>query len=111
MKKLLGNVDNPEEKEIESLCKLLTTVGNSLDTQKARAHMDVYFSQMKELTKSPHVTPHMQFMLQVCEFHYFQCASLTIFNRMLLNSVNVNGFLGKHTVFPLCPLSPRFTKW
>jgi len=55
VKKLLGNVDNPEE-EIESLCKLLTTVGNSLDT---RAHMDVYFSRMKELTKSPHVTPRM----------------------------------------------------
>jgi translation initiation factor 4G len=65
VKKLLGNVDNPEEEEIESLCKLLTTVGNSLDTQKARAHMDVYFSRMKELTKSTHVTPRMQFMLQV----------------------------------------------
>jgi len=69
VKKLLGNVDNPEEEEIESLCKLLTTVGNSLDTPKARAHMDVYFSRMKELTKSTHVTPRMQFMLQVCIFH------------------------------------------
>jgi translation initiation factor 4G len=28
VKKLLGNVDNPEEEEIESLCKLLATVGN-----------------------------------------------------------------------------------
>ncbi len=27
VKKLLGNVENPEEEEIESLCKLLTTVG------------------------------------------------------------------------------------
>ena len=66
VKKLLGNVDNPEEEEIESLCKLLTTVGLILDTQKARAHMDVYFSRMKELTKSLHVTSRMQFMLQVC---------------------------------------------
>ena len=70
VKKLLGNVDNPEEEEIESLCKLLTTVGKSLDTQKARAHMDVYFSRMKELTKSLHVTPRMQFMLQVSSFLY-----------------------------------------
>jgi translation initiation factor 4G len=69
VKKLLGNVDNPEEEEIESLCKLLTTVGGILDTQKARAHMDVYFSRMKELTKSLHVTPRMQFMLQVCAFY------------------------------------------
>jgi len=65
VKKLLGNVDNPEEEEIESLCKLLTTVGGILDTPKARAHLDVYFSRMKELTKSPNVTPRMQYMLQV----------------------------------------------
>ncbi|KIK09261.1 hypothetical protein K443DRAFT_83134 [Laccaria amethystina LaAM-08-1] len=64
VKKLLGNVENPEEEEIESLCKLLTTVGASLDTQKARAHMDVYFSRMKELTKSLNVSSRMQFMLQ-----------------------------------------------
>ncbi|KAL0571793.1 hypothetical protein V5O48_010167 [Marasmius crinis-equi] len=64
VKKLLGNVENPEEEEIESLCKLLTTVGQSLDTPKARAHMDVYFSRMKELTKSLNVSSRMQFMLQ-----------------------------------------------
>ncbi|KZP05638.1 hypothetical protein FIBSPDRAFT_1053990 [Athelia psychrophila] len=52
LKKLLGNVENPEEEEIESLCKLLSTVGALLDTPKARAHMDVYFSRMKELTRS-----------------------------------------------------------
>lgn len=65
VKKLLGNVANPEEEEIESLCKLLSTVGSLLDTPKAHAHMDVYFSRMKELTKSPNVNSRMQFMLQV----------------------------------------------
>ena len=40
VKKLLGNVENPEEEEIESLCKLLATVGQILDTPKARAHME-----------------------------------------------------------------------
>ncbi|OJT05720.1 Eukaryotic translation initiation factor 4 gamma, partial [Trametes pubescens] len=64
VKKLLGNVENPVEEEIESLCKLLTTVGQILDTPKARAHMDVYFSRMKELCKSPNVNSRMQFMLQ-----------------------------------------------
>ncbi|KAK0486264.1 armadillo-type protein [Armillaria novae-zelandiae] len=63
-KKLLRNVENPKEEEIESLCKLLTTVGQLLDTSKARAHMDVYFSRMKELTKSLNVSSRMQFMLQ-----------------------------------------------
>lgn len=64
IKKLLSNVDNPEEEEIESLCKLLTTVGQALDTSKARGHMDVYFSRMKELAKSSNVSSRMQFMLQ-----------------------------------------------
>ncbi|KAJ3724120.1 armadillo-type protein, partial [Lentinula guzmanii] len=63
VKKLLGNVENPEEEEIESLCKLLTTVGQMLETAKARAHMHVYFDRMKELTKSPNVNSRMQFML------------------------------------------------
>jgi translation initiation factor 4G len=62
VKKLLGNVENPEEEEIESLCKLLSTVGGILDTNKARAHMDIYFSRMKELTKSPNVSSRMQFI-------------------------------------------------
>ena len=69
VQKLLANVDNPEEEDIESLCKLLSTVGGILDTPKARAHMDVYFSRMEEkLTKNPHVTARMQFMLQASVF-------------------------------------------
>ncbi|KAF9031266.1 ARM repeat-containing protein [Hymenopellis radicata] len=64
VKKLLGNVDNPVEEEIESLCTLLATVGEMLDTQKARAHMDVYFSRMKELRRSSNVSSRMQLMLQ-----------------------------------------------
>ena len=65
VKKLLGNVENPEEEEIESLCQLLKTVGRLLDVPKARAHMDVYFTRMKELGKSINVRPRIQFMLQV----------------------------------------------
>jgi translation initiation factor 4G len=64
VKKLLGNVENPEEEEIESLCQLLKTVGQLLDVPKARAHLDVYFARMKELCKSTNVSSRMQFMLQ-----------------------------------------------
>ncbi|EIW80366.1 hypothetical protein CONPUDRAFT_125115 [Coniophora puteana RWD-64-598 SS2] len=65
VKKLLGNVENPEEEEIESLCQLLTTVGQILDTPKAKAHMDVYFQRMKELAaKNGQVSSRMQFMIQ-----------------------------------------------
>ena len=65
VKKLLGNMDNPKEEEIESLCQLLRTVGRLLDVPKAHAHMDVYFSRMKELGKSGNVSSRMQFILQV----------------------------------------------
>ncbi|KAJ7270147.1 armadillo-type protein [Mycena haematopus] len=64
VKKLLGNVENPEDEEIEGLCVLLSTIGSLLDTQKARAHMDVYFSRMKELGKSSKVSSRTRFMLQ-----------------------------------------------
>jgi translation initiation factor 4G len=65
VKKLLGKVGNPGEPEIESLCMLLTTVGSLIDTPKARAHMDIYFSRMKELTKSPNLNSRMCSAIQV----------------------------------------------
>jgi hypothetical protein len=96
IKKLLGNVENPEEEEIESLCKLLSTVGSLLDTQKARAHLDVYFSRMKELTKNKNVNSRMIFMLQVSGtmiFYVHDQHRPVPFLRMSSNSVNVDGFL------------------
>ncbi|CAE6418580.1 unnamed protein product [Rhizoctonia solani] len=63
IKKLLSNVVNPEEEEIESLCKLLTTVGQSLDNPKARNHMDIYFERMQDMAKSSNINSRMQFML------------------------------------------------
>jgi MIF4G domain len=68
VKKLLGNVENPEVEEFESLCKLLTTIGQILDTNKARALMDVYFSRMKELTRNESVNPRLQLLLLVRMF-------------------------------------------
>jgi translation initiation factor 4G len=68
---LLSNFENPnlEEEQIESLCKLFTAIGKILDTNKARAHMDVYFSCMKELRRSGSVSSRMQYMLQVRGIH------------------------------------------
>jgi translation initiation factor 4G len=65
VKVFLDNMNNPEEEDIEGLCKLLTTVGSLLDTKQAHTHMDVYFRRMTELAKSPNLSPRMQFMLQV----------------------------------------------
>ena len=65
IKKLLSNFENPQEEEVEALCTLLWIVGSVLDTVKARAHIDVYFSRMREWTKNKHANEHMISMLQV----------------------------------------------
>ena len=74
VKKLLCNIDNPEEEEIESLCRLLATVGELLDKPQARARMDIYFARIKELWRSSNVAPRTQQMLQVssmvCVYRY-----------------------------------------
>ncbi|KAG1824451.1 armadillo-type protein [Suillus subaureus] len=56
VKRLLGDIENREEEKIESLCQLLRTIGQLLDTPKARARMDVYFTRMRELGKSHNVS-------------------------------------------------------
>ncbi|KAI6132491.1 armadillo-type protein [Pisolithus croceorrhizus] len=63
VKKLISNVENPEEEEIESLCQLLRVVGKLLDVQKAHGHMDMYFQRIRELCKSPKVRPRIQSVL------------------------------------------------
>ena len=74
VKQLLRDPENPKEEDIESVCKLLITVGSLLDTPKARAHIDVYFSRMRELTKNKNVNAHMVSMLQVCTPVPIPCA-------------------------------------
>jgi translation initiation factor 4G len=65
VKKLLSNVVNPEEEELETLCVLLKTAGQRLDSPKARNHMDIYFERMKEIARRSGITPRIQFILQV----------------------------------------------
>ncbi|KAG8949379.1 hypothetical protein FRC04_008614 [Tulasnella sp. 424] len=60
---LLSKIDKPEEEEIESLCKLLTTVGQALDTPKAKSHMDIYFGRMQMLADNPNVVSRIRYML------------------------------------------------
>ena len=52
-----------EEEEIESLAKLLTTVGSLLETEQAKPNMDVYFTRMEDIVKDPKTSSRMEFML------------------------------------------------
>ncbi|QRV83944.1 eukaryotic translation initiation factor 4G [Ceratobasidium sp. AG-Ba] len=52
-KRLFADMENPEEDEIESLCMLLTTVGQQLDTPKVENYMDIYFNRIAEMFEEP----------------------------------------------------------
>ncbi|KAG0146045.1 hypothetical protein CROQUDRAFT_133344 [Cronartium quercuum f. sp. fusiforme G11] len=64
IKKLLSNIENPEEEDIESLCRLMMTVGKMLDHEKAISHMNVYFSRMTTMAQSKNLSSRARFMIQ-----------------------------------------------
>ena len=41
----------PEEDTLEALCKLLSTVGEMLDTPDAKAHIEAYFRRIRDLSR------------------------------------------------------------
>lgn len=64
VRKLLAEVETPEEEEVESLVKLLTTVGATLDSHERGAQrMDVYFERLELLTKADTLTSRIKFMV------------------------------------------------
>jgi translation initiation factor 4G len=60
------NEENREgaEEELESLCKLLATVGQKLDHPKAAKIMDAYFGEMLKLSEVQSVPSRIRFALQ-----------------------------------------------
>ncbi|KAH7659216.1 translation initiation factor 4G protein [Dioscorea alata] len=64
IKKLLGQYPNPDEEDIEALCKLMSTIGQMIDHQKAKEHMDAYFEMMLNLSTNPKLSSRLRFMLK-----------------------------------------------
>ncbi|QRV97986.1 eukaryotic translation initiation factor 4G [Ceratobasidium sp. AG-Ba] len=63
IKKLLSNMVNPKEEEIESLCALLITAGQRLDNAKAKTHMDIYFERMREMSEIGNISWQLKLIL------------------------------------------------
>lgn len=62
--KLVDYKGMPDEAEIESLCKLLRTIGANLDeTDKGRPMMDIYFQRIQGMADLPELQSRMRFML------------------------------------------------
>lgn len=64
VKKLVDYTGIPDEAEIESLTKLLKTIGSNLDsTEKGKPMMDVYFSRIQGMIDTPELPSRLRFML------------------------------------------------
>ncbi|KAG8363470.1 hypothetical protein BUALT_Bualt19G0025800 [Buddleja alternifolia] len=62
--KLLGQHENPDEENIEALCKLMSTIGEMIDHHKAKGHMDSYFVNMSQLSNNMKLSSRVRFMLK-----------------------------------------------
>lgn len=64
VKKLVDYTGVPDEAEIESLTKLLKTIGGNLDsTEKGKPMMDVYFTRIQAMIDTPELPSRLRFML------------------------------------------------
>jgi translation initiation factor 4G len=64
VKKLVDYTGIPDEAEIESLTKLLRTIGGNLDsTEKGKPMMDVYFTRIQAMIDTPELPSRLRFML------------------------------------------------
>ncbi|KAJ6328316.1 hypothetical protein OIU77_010083 [Salix suchowensis] len=64
IKTLLGQYQNPDEEDVESLCKLMSTIGEMIDHPKAKEHMDAYFDMMAKLSNNMKLSSRVRFMLK-----------------------------------------------
>ncbi|KAL2511552.1 Eukaryotic translation initiation factor 4G [Abeliophyllum distichum] len=64
IKKLLGTSQNPDEEDVEALCKLMGTIGVMIDHSKAKEHMDAYFDIMAQFSNNMKLSPRVRFMLK-----------------------------------------------
>ncbi|RDX78681.1 Eukaryotic translation initiation factor 4G [Mucuna pruriens] len=64
IKKLLGQYQDPDEEDIEALCKLMSTIGEMIDHPKAKEHMDAYFERKKSLSNNMNLSSRVRFMLK-----------------------------------------------
>ncbi|XP_068655929.1 eukaryotic translation initiation factor 4G-like isoform X2 [Aristolochia californica] len=64
IKKLLGQYQNPDEEDVEALCKLMSTIGEIIDHPKAKVYLDTYFDRMSKLSTNQALSSRVRFMLK-----------------------------------------------
>ncbi|KAK1684437.1 hypothetical protein QYE76_045322 [Lolium multiflorum] len=69
IKKLLGEYqhpdeENPDEEDLEALCKLMSTIGEMIDHYRAKVHIDFYFDIIQKLSANSKLSSRIRFMLE-----------------------------------------------
>ncbi|KAE8660861.1 Eukaryotic translation initiation factor 4G [Hibiscus syriacus] len=64
IKELLGEYENPDEEDVEALCKLMSTIGEMIDHPRAKVYMDAYFGWMTKLSNNMKLSSRVRFMLK-----------------------------------------------
>ena len=68
--KLLANVETPDEEDLESTCKLLTTVGERYDSVSPE-NVEIVFDRLNMILEGDKVISRIRFMIMVCPIcHY-----------------------------------------
>jgi translation initiation factor 4G len=62
--RLLSNVEEPDEEDIESTCKLLTTVGHQYETV-SHDNMTVVFERLSYILSKDNIASRIRFMIMV----------------------------------------------
>ena len=62
--KLLNEKKNPDEEDVEALCKLMATIGRLIDRPDAKSHMDAYFKRIQGLSANQAISSRHRFMCQ-----------------------------------------------
>jgi len=59
---LVGDLDHPNEEDLEAVCNLLMTVGSKVDHEKAKPAMDSYFDRLAQFSKNKQLSSRIRFM-------------------------------------------------
>lgn len=62
IKSLLTDLENPIEEEVESLCKLITTIGKMIDVPKYNDQMEDYFNTLNGIATNMNASSRTRFM-------------------------------------------------
>ncbi|KAJ2192743.1 hypothetical protein IW144_004745, partial [Coemansia sp. RSA 522] len=63
LRRMLTNIETPEKEVLESMMKLLSTVGKKLDTLEHKTEVNLYFERIKSMTTNENLSSRIRLLL------------------------------------------------